>query len=198
MYRDFAPRYDTLYLGGGTPSLLSAAELAVLLEALRDNFHFSADTEITLEANPDDITPPLLKSYRELGINRLSIGVQSFDDRELGFLGRRHNAAQAAQALVWAREAGFANLGVDLMYGLPGQTLEQWQKNLEAAVSYGPTHLSCYQLTLEAGHTPGPEAGARAVPASPRGAGAGIFPVHVNLPGRPGLRALRDFQLRPG
>ena len=151
MYRDFAPRYDTLYLGGGTPSLLSAAELAVLLEALRDNFHFAADTEITLEANPDDITPPLLQSYRELGINRLSIGVQSFDDRELGFLGRRHNAAQAAQSLVWAREAGFANLGMDLMYGLPGQTLGQWQKNLEAAVSYEPTHLSCYQLTLEAG-----------------------------------------------
>ncbi len=151
MYRDFAPRFDTLYLGGGTPSLLRAAELAVLLKGLREKFHFAADTEITLEANPDDITPPLFKSYRELGINRLSIGVQSFDDRELEFLGRRHNAAQAAQVLIWAREAGFANLGVDLMYGLPGQTLEQWQKNLEVAVSFKPSHLSCYQLTLEAG-----------------------------------------------
>ena len=151
LYRDFALRFDTLYLGGGTPSLLSAAELAVLLDSLRENFHFAADTEITLEANPDDITPPLLRSYRGLGINRLSVGVQSFDDRELEFLGRRHDAAQAVQALVGAREVGFANLGLDLMYGLPGQTLEQWQKNLEAALEFEPAHLSCYQLTLEAG-----------------------------------------------
>jgi putative oxygen-independent coproporphyrinogen III oxidase len=150
-YRGFAPRFDTLYLGGGTPSLLSAGELAVLLESLQRHFDFSAETEITLEANPDDITPQILTSYRELGINRLSLGVQSFADRELAFLGRRHDAAQARQALGWAREAGFVNLGLDLMYGLPGQTVEQWQRNLEAALGSCPEHLSCYQLTVEAG-----------------------------------------------
>jgi putative oxygen-independent coproporphyrinogen III oxidase len=150
-YRDFASRFDTLYLGGGTPSLLTADELAVLLESLREQFEFSPDTEITLEANPDDLNPQVLKSYRGLGINRLSLGVQSFADRELAFLGRRHDAAQALNALGWAREAGFANLGIDLMYGLPGQTVEQWQGNLESALGFLPEHLSCYQLTVEAG-----------------------------------------------
>jgi putative oxygen-independent coproporphyrinogen III oxidase len=150
-YRDFASRFDTLYLGGGTPSLLNADELAVLLESLREQFEFSPDTEITLEANPDDLNPPILKGYRELGINRLSLGVQSFADRELAFLGRRHDAAQALNALGWAREAGFANLGMDLMYGLPGQTVEQWQGSLETALGFLPEHLSCYQLTVEAG-----------------------------------------------
>jgi oxygen-independent coproporphyrinogen-3 oxidase len=150
-YRDFGPRFDTLYLGGGTPSLLAADELASLLDALEDHFAFSPDTESTLEANPDDLTPQILRSYRELGINRLSLGVQSFDDRELAFLGRRHDAAQSRRAPAWAREAGFANLGIDLIYGLPGQTIEQWQRNLEAALGFGPEHLSCYQLTLEAG-----------------------------------------------
>jgi putative oxygen-independent coproporphyrinogen III oxidase len=150
-YRDFASRFDTLYLGGGTPSLLTADELAVLLESLRKQFEFSPDTEITLEANPDDLNPQVLKSYRKLGINRLSLGVQSYDDRELSFLGRRHDAAQALNALGWAREAGFANLGIDLMYGLPGQTVEQWQRSLDKALGFLPEHLSCYQLTMEAG-----------------------------------------------
>jgi oxygen-independent coproporphyrinogen-3 oxidase len=150
-YRDFAPRFDTLYLGGGTPSLLTPDELAGLLHRLMGQFAFAPDTEITLEANPDDLTLPVLKAYRDLGINRLSLGVQSFDDRELAFLGRRHDAAQAAKALGWAQQAGFANLGVDLIYGLPGQSLGQWQGNLKTAVSFAPEHLSCYQLTLENG-----------------------------------------------
>lgn len=150
-YRDFAPEFDTLYLGGGTPSLLTAEQLAVLLERLQEQFPFAPDTEITLEANPDDLTLQILKRYRELGINRLSLGVQSFDDRELAFLGRRHDAAQALRALAWAREAGFANLGLDLIYGLPGQTIEHWQRNLETALDFCPEHLSCYQLTIEAG-----------------------------------------------
>jgi len=151
LYRDFAPEFDTLYLGGGTPSLLTADQLAVLLENLQEHFAFSPDTEITLEANPDDLTVQILKGYRELGINRLSLGVQSFDNRELAFLGRRHDAAQALRALAWAREAGFANLGLDLIYGLPGQSVEQWQRNLETALNFCPEHLSCYQLTVEAG-----------------------------------------------
>ena len=151
LYPDFAPQVDTLYLGGGTPSLLAADELSVLLEGLKEHFEFSSDTEITLEANPDDLNQKILRNYQELGVNRLSLGVQSFDDRELAFLGRRHDAAQARNALAWAREAGFANLGVDLIYGLPGQTLEHWHRNLKTAVSFGPQHLSCYQLTLEGG-----------------------------------------------
>jgi putative oxygen-independent coproporphyrinogen III oxidase len=149
-YRDFAPRFDTLYLGGGTPSLLSANELADLLAGLQGHFAFSPDTEITLEANPDDLNPQVLKGYRELGINRLSVGVQSFDDRELAFLGRRHDVSQARRVLDWAREAGFANLGIDLMCGLPGQTVDGWTRNLETAVGFLPEHLSCYQLTVEA------------------------------------------------
>jgi oxygen-independent coproporphyrinogen-3 oxidase len=151
IYRDFAPRFDTFYLGGGTPSLLTAAQLTVLWEGLHENFVFAPETEITLEANPDDLTPEALKSYQELGINRLSLGVQSFDERELAFLGRRHDASQALQALAWVREAGLANLGLDLIYGLPGQTLSEWQRTLKTALSFRPEHLSCYQLTVEEG-----------------------------------------------
>jgi len=151
LYRDFAPRFDTFYFGGGTPSLLTPVQLAGLLNRVQDHFGFAADTEITLEANPDDLDLPVLKNHRELGINRLSLGVQSFDDRELAFLGRRHDAAQALRALNWCRAAGFDHLGIDLMYGLPGQTLEAWEKNLDIALSFQPEHLSCYQLTLERG-----------------------------------------------
>lgn len=149
--RDFAPRFDTLYLGGGTPSLLTAAQLTVLWEGLYENFVFTPETEITLEANPDDLTLGALERYRELGVNRLSLGVQSLDDRELTFLGRRHDASQALRALAWVREAGFANLGLDLIYGLPGQTLAAWHRTLEAALNFRPEHLSCYQLTVEEG-----------------------------------------------
>jgi len=151
MYRDFAPRFDTLYLGGGTPSLLTPAQLAGLLKSIQANFTFAPDTEITLEANPDDLSLAILKNYRDLGLNRLSLGAQSFDDRELDLLGRRHDAAQAQRALDWSRQAGFDNLGLDLMYGLPGQTLLAWQKNLETALNFDPEHLSCYQLTLAEG-----------------------------------------------
>jgi putative oxygen-independent coproporphyrinogen III oxidase len=151
IYRDVALRFDTLYLGGGTPSLLTAAQLTVLWEGLHENFVFASETEITLEANPDDLTPEALKSYRELGINRLSLGVQSLDDRELAFLGRRHDASQALQALARVRETGFDNVGIDLIYGLPGQTLKEWQRTLETALSFRPEHLSCYQLTVEEG-----------------------------------------------
>jgi oxygen-independent coproporphyrinogen-3 oxidase len=149
IYRDFGPRFDTIYLGGGTPSLLTPVQLKGLLGRLQKFFTCAGDTEITLEANPDDLSLPVLHQYREAGINRLSLGVQSFDDRELGFLGRRHDASQALRALNWAREAGFDHLGIDLIYGLPGQTLPAWEKILETALSFQPEHLSCYQLTVE-------------------------------------------------
>ena len=118
------------------------------MKNLSRQFTFAPDSEITIEANPDDITVEKLRLFRDLGINRLSLGVQSFNEAELRFLQRRHTAGQTEQALSLIRAAGFTNLGLDLMYGLPGQTLEAWLKTLEQALSFGPEHLSCYQLTL--------------------------------------------------
>jgi coproporphyrinogen III oxidase-like Fe-S oxidoreductase len=143
--------FDTLYLGGGTPSLLEAGPIAHLMETLRRHFSFLPDTEVTLEANADDLTGEKIRLYQDLGVNRLSVGVQSFHDRELAFLGRRHNTRQTVQALEAVRNAGFANLSLDLIYGLPGQGLEDWEKTLGQALAFAPEHLSCYQLTYEAG-----------------------------------------------
>lgn len=154
LYREQFPVFDSLFLGGGTPSLLDAAQLGALVASLRRHFVFATDSEITLEANPDDITSEKLRLFRDLGINRLSLGVQSFDEAELRFLGRRHTARQTAAAIDLIRAAGFTNLGLDLMYGLPGQTLDAWLKTLEQALSFAPEHLSCYQLTIMAGETP--------------------------------------------
>jgi len=148
LYCDQFPAFDTLYLGGGTPSWLSEAHFVELMQVLHKYFTLAPESEITLEANPDDITREKLTLWRELGFNRLSLGAQSFDDTELRFLGRRHTAAQthAAIEVIWA--AGFANLGLDLIYGLPGQTLATWRRTLEMALRKKPEHLSCYQLTL--------------------------------------------------
>jgi putative oxygen-independent coproporphyrinogen III oxidase len=156
LYREQFPVFDSLFLGGGTPSWLGDAALAGLMKNLRRQFAFAPDSEITLEANPDDITTEKLRLFRDLGINRLSLGVQSFDEGELRFLGRRHTAAQTKTAIDLIRAAGFTNLGLDLMYGLPGQTTATWLKTLETALSLAPEHLSCYQLTLMAGETPAP------------------------------------------
>jgi putative oxygen-independent coproporphyrinogen III oxidase len=154
LYRDQFPTFDSLFLGGGTPSLLTGPQLVALMEMLRRHFTFTPDSEITLEANPDDLTADKLALFRDLGVNRLSLGVQSFDEAELRLLGRRHTARQTIQALTVIRAAGFTNLGLDLMYGLPGQTLDAWRRTLETALSFNPEHLSCYQLTLAAGETP--------------------------------------------
>jgi putative oxygen-independent coproporphyrinogen III oxidase len=148
LYRHQFPAFDSLFLGGGTPSLLDAAQLGALVASLRRYFSFAPDSEITIEANPDDITREKLRLFRDLGLNRLSLGVQSFDEAELRFLGRRHTARQTAAAIDLIRAAGFTNLGLDLMYGLPGQTLDAWTGTLERALSFAPEHLSCYQLTL--------------------------------------------------
>ena len=147
LYRDQFPGFDSLFLGGGTPSLLTGPQIAALMEILRRHFAFAPDSEITIEANPDDITADKLALWRDLGINRLSLGVQSFDEAELRFLGRRHTARQTEAALALIRAAGFTNLGLDLMYGLPGQSLEAWTRTLETALSFTPEHLSGYQLT---------------------------------------------------
>lgn len=151
LYRDKFMVFDTLYLGGGTPSLLEPAHLEVLLAALRRHFVLAPDAEVTLEANPDDLTPEKIPTYQNLGVNRLSVGVQSFHDRDLAFLGRRHTARQATQALEWVRAAGGGNLSLDLMYALPRQVERDWLETLNMALAFQPEHLSCYQLTVEAG-----------------------------------------------
>lgn len=141
-------RFDTLYLGGGTPSLLTVDQLDKLLAGLRARFDFAEDAETTLEANPGDLSPDKLGRLPELGFNRLSLGVQSLDRAELTFLGRRHDVARAIESIRAARRAGFDNLSLDLIYGLPGQPLGRWLDVLARAVELNPEHLSCYQLSL--------------------------------------------------
>jgi oxygen-independent coproporphyrinogen-3 oxidase len=150
-YQNQFSSFDTLYLGGGSPSILSEEQVGRLVELLRDRFHFEPGVEITIEANPNDLNPDKLERLRELGINRISLGVQSFDDQELLFLKRRHTAGESQKALEWIREAGFTNLGIDLIYGLPRQTKNQFQVALEKALAFRPEHLSCYQLTMAKG-----------------------------------------------
>ena len=148
VYKDRFPRFDSLYLGGGTPSLLPERDLAELMHCLHSAFSISDDAEFTVEMNPDDVTSDQVAVLRDLGVNRISLGVQSFDDRDLCFLKRRHTADQAMNAIAKFKDAGFAKVGLDLMYGLAGQTETSWTKTLEKAVSYSPEHLSCYQLTI--------------------------------------------------
>ncbi len=142
---------DTIYIGGGTPSLLSGEEMQQLMDALRAQFRIREDAEISCESNPGTVTAEKLKAYRAAGINRLSIGVQSFDDRELRLLGRIHSREQALTAYEDARAAGFSNINLDLMSALPGQTFDAWMNNLRTAVSLGPEHISAYSLILEDG-----------------------------------------------
>ena len=151
LYRDRFPAFDSLHLGGGTPSLLSARTLSALLDVLRRTFRFLPGSEFAIEVNPDDVTHEKAALFRELGFNRVSVGAQSFDDAELRALKRRHTAAQTLKALDVLRSAGFDNIGIDLMYGLGGQTLADWEQTLGRALAFGPEHLSCYQLTIEEG-----------------------------------------------
>jgi len=148
-YRGVFGRFDTLYLGGGTPSVLGGRQIEEILDALHQTFLFSDDTEITIEANPRGLSLDTASSLRTMQINRITIGVQSFDEATLALLGRRHSASEAISAIENARRAGFGNVGLDLMYGVPGQDLKSWLKTLERALSFSPEHLSCYQLTLE-------------------------------------------------
>jgi oxygen-independent coproporphyrinogen-3 oxidase len=140
---------ETIYFGGGTPSLLAAAELHTIVDFVKTRFSVIPDAEITLEANPDDVSPEKLKQLRQIGFNRVSIGVQSFDDRELQQLHRAHNSQQAHQAIKDAFAAGFENTSIDLIFNLPNQSLEQWKHNLETALTYPLKHISIYGLTVE-------------------------------------------------
>ena len=143
---------ESVYFGGGTPSLLESGQIEAMLQGAAASFDLGADAEITLEANPDSaLRPGFLGSVRGLGVNRLSLGVQSLQDDLLAMLGRPHDGRQARMAVEAARKSGFSNLSLDLIWGLPGQSLERWMDDLAAAVALAPEHLSCYGLSLEEG-----------------------------------------------
>lgn len=143
--------FDTVYLGGGTPSLLGGTRLTRILRAVRDKFALAQDTEITVECNPDSMDTALLQSLRRVGVNRLSLGIQSAHDTQLQRLGRRHSFAQAVEAVHRAQDCGFDNISLDLMYGLPNQTQADFLQSVDAVLALHPQHLSCYGLKLEAG-----------------------------------------------
>lgn len=143
------PQVSTIYFGGGTPSLLEDDELSMIMDTIRSNYAISDEPEITLEANPDDLTKKKLLSLREAGINRLSIGVQSFNDDELKFMNRAHDTDDALSCINKAADLGFRNISIDLIYGVPGKDPEAWKRNLEIAAELPVTHLSCYALTVE-------------------------------------------------
>ena len=145
------PAVATVFFGGGTPSYLPAEDIGSLVDTVARAFDLDQVSEISLEANPGDLTPDKLAAYLDSGIDRLSIGVQSLDDRLLKVLGRRHSAAEATQAYRMATDAGFGNVSIDLMYGLPYQRIEDWRHTLDGTASLSPPHISMYCLTLEEG-----------------------------------------------
>ena len=142
---------DTVFIGGGTPSVPECDVMEKLLQGLRDYFLFSADAEVTIEANPGTLTPEKLSIYRKYGINRISIGLQSPNNKELAMLGRIHNYAQFLESFQMARAAGFSNINVDLMFAIPGQSYEGWIENLRTVAALGPEHISAYRLIIEEG-----------------------------------------------
>ena len=147
--RKYITKVDTVYFGGGTPSLMSAKDFVRIFSSINKLFDLSNCAEITVEINPDDITPEYADALAELPFNRVSIGIQTFDDDELHFLNRRHDALQAVEAVKRCQDAGFTNISIDLIYGLPGQTLSSWDKNLECALALGVPHISAYHLIYE-------------------------------------------------
>lgn len=146
-----AVQIDTIYFGGGTPSLLTPDQVAQILRGVRDKFDVSADAEMTMEMNPATVTAESLAGYRELGINRASFGVQTFNDLDLKLLARGHDANDARTTFRLLREAGFENISFDLIAGLPGQSVDDWRRNLDEAVSMQPKHLSLYLLEIHQG-----------------------------------------------
>lgn len=144
-----SPLLGTLYFGGGTPSVLTAAEIGQLIKVIQEHYSFAEGAEITLEANPDDLSLPYLQAIRMAGVNRLSIGVQSFREADLQWMNRSHSADQAVQSILFARKAGFDNLSIDLIFGLPGSDRRIWQEQLAQVVALQVPHLSLYALTVE-------------------------------------------------
>jgi oxygen-independent coproporphyrinogen-3 oxidase len=144
-------RFDTVFFGGGTPTAVAPSEIARILDAVASAAGLAQGAEITVEANPGAVDAGKFRDLRRLGVNRLSLGVQSFDDAELRLLGRAHTSAEALRAYDAARQAGFQNVSLDLIFALPGQTEAAWQAHLDRAVGLGPEHLSAYNLTVEPG-----------------------------------------------
>ncbi|MGA2823139.1 MAG: radical SAM family heme chaperone HemW [Bacteroidales bacterium] len=147
-YLDRKP-IESIYIGGGTPSILQILEIESILEDFRKYFNLAENLEITLEANPDDLDTAIIHEYRNIGINRLSIGVQSFFDDDLQYLNRIHSGQRAEESVIQAKEAGFTNISLDFIYGIPTLTAEKWQKNLEKAFTLEVPHISAYSLTVE-------------------------------------------------
>ena len=140
---------ETVYFGGGTPSLLSENDIQFLFATIKENYDLAKDAEITLEANPDDISPENLSSWKKVGINRLSLGIQSFAERDLLWMNRAHDSNQALSSIDMARQAGFDNISVDLIFGTPGLSDEEWKSNLQKVIELNVPHISSYALTVE-------------------------------------------------
>lgn len=142
-------KIETIYFGGGTPSLLTSIELGAIMDEVAANFEVTHGAEVTLEANPDDLSQSKLQELFQLGINRLSIGIQSFQDEVLHFLNRAHNSAHALRCIHESRKAGFKNLSIDLIYAIPGQSEDKWLENIDTAIQLDAEHISAYSLTIE-------------------------------------------------
>jgi oxygen-independent coproporphyrinogen III oxidase len=144
-------RVDTVYLGGGTPSLLSIGQTAKILSSIRENYNVADDAEITMEINPDDVYEGYFRSLKDSGVNRISLGVQTWDEKRLRYLGRRHTAAQSAKALDLVFGEGIDNVSADLIYGIPGMTTADLRADLEQTLTFPVKHISAYHLTIEEG-----------------------------------------------
>lgn len=150
-FKDLGVPLNTIYFGGGTPSLLRPEQLSAIVDSLSENLGLSPEsvTEFTVEVNPDDVTPDYLAKIRRIGVNRLSMGVQSFSDTDLKWMNRRHSASQAVDAFRWARAEGFDNISLDLIFGFELLTMEGWRNNLEKMIELRPEHISSYQMSIE-------------------------------------------------
>ncbi|MGN6801873.1 MAG: radical SAM family heme chaperone HemW [Ginsengibacter sp.] len=142
-------KIETIYFGGGTPSLLSTKEISQVISTIKKNYEVTSNAEITLEANPDDIHSKSLEAWKSVGANRLSIGIQSFVERDLKWMNRAHNAEQALRSIDLARQAGFNNFSIDLIFGTPGLSDEEWEKNIQTVIDLQVPHISSYALTVE-------------------------------------------------
>ncbi|MDH3574555.1 MAG: coproporphyrinogen III oxidase [Desulfobacteraceae bacterium] len=151
MTRELDKGFDTLYIGGGTPSVLNIKSIEIIIKTAYQCYNILSNAEITLEVNPGTVTLEQLKGYRKAGVNRINIGVQSFNSANLSFLERIHSARDAQMVVKWAQRAGYENIGLDLIYGIPGQTTSSWLKDLHSALEFHPQHLSCYMLSFEPG-----------------------------------------------
>jgi oxygen-independent coproporphyrinogen III oxidase len=140
---------ETIYLGGGTPSLLSVVEIESLLTSIKKNYMVSEDAEITIEANPDDVSVQKLSGWKDAGVNRLSIGIQSFKEKDLEWMNRVHNTTQALDCILLTKKAGFNNFSADLIYGTPALSDEEWKMNVDRLINLGAPHIACYALTVE-------------------------------------------------